>query len=139
MIAKVFHQFTVPGNPVPWRRALRRADGRSYTDPKRTAYKAKVMTRAAVAGVPKLKGPVALTIRAWWACPKSYERAREPFAGGPMTSPKDADNVAKGIMDALNGLAYKDDGQVVELHVYKRWAKQGESGRVIVRYWGVNE
>ena len=138
MIAKVFHQFTVPGSPVPWARA-KRSGGQYFTDPKRRAYKLKVVTAANLARVPRLKGAVALTIRAVWACPKSYERVRKPYQGGPMTSPKDADNVAKGIMDAINGLAYVDDGQVCELHVYKTWARQGEAGRVTVRYWSVRE
>lgn len=32
----------------------------------------------------------------------------------------DADNLAKGAMDALNTLAYADDSQIDELHVYRR-------------------
>ena len=33
----------------------------------------------------------------------------------------DFDNLAKGITDALNGLAFKDDNQIVEAHIYKRY------------------
>ena len=36
----------------------------------------------------------------------------------PMVKP-DTDNIAKSILDSLNGIAYKDDKQVVELIVYK--------------------
>lgn len=43
----------------------------------------------------------------------------------PLKKP-DVDNVAKIILDALNGIAYRDDKQVVELHVKKLYA--GESG-----------
>ena len=32
---------------------------------------------------------------------------------------KDLDNIAKTILDALNGLAYEDDKQIVELHIEK--------------------
>ena len=35
------------------------------------------------------------------------------------TKKPDADNIAKIIMDALNGVAYEDDRQVVELIVRK--------------------
>jgi len=31
----------------------------------------------------------------------------------------DLDNVAKSVLDGLNGIAYQDDGQVVELLVKK--------------------
>ena len=43
----------------------------------------------------------------------------------PLKKP-DVDNVAKIILDALNGIAYRDDKQVVELYVKKSYA--GESG-----------
>lgn len=36
----------------------------------------------------------------------------------------DADNVAKVVLDALNGLAYKDDTQVCSLSVLKKYAEQ---------------
>jgi Holliday junction resolvase RusA-like endonuclease len=36
----------------------------------------------------------------------------------------DLDNVAKSILDALNGLAYKDDKQVVSLSVSRVWGSE---------------
>ena len=38
----------------------------------------------------------------------------------------DCDNLAKSILDSLNGLAYQDDKQVVELEVKKFYAEQPE-------------
>ena len=38
----------------------------------------------------------------------------------PTVKP-DTDNIAKSILDALNGIAYKDDKQVVTLSVKKRY------------------
>lgn len=32
------------------------------------------------------------------------------------------DNVQKVVLDALNGVAYKDDARVVDLHGYKRYS-----------------
>ena len=43
----------------------------------------------------------------------------------PTTKP-DCDNLAKSILDSLNGLAYQDDKQVVELEVKKFYAEQPE-------------
>mgnify|MGYP001222876200 CR=1 FL=1 len=42
----------------------------------------------------------------------------------------DADNIAKSILDGLNGVAYEDDDQVVELQVRKYKVKRKEEERV---------
>ena len=39
----------------------------------------------------------------------------------PVKKP-DCDNIAKIVLDALNKIAYKDDAQVAELSVKKRYA-----------------
>lgn len=36
----------------------------------------------------------------------------------------DTDNIAKSILDSLNGIAYKDDKQVVSLSVKKWYAEE---------------
>ena len=41
----------------------------------------------------------------------------------------DADNIAKIVLDALNGVAYEDDSQVINLSVQKRYS---EEARVFV-------
>ena len=51
------------------------------------------------------------------------------YAGGDVnriacTKNKDLDNIAKTILDALNGLAYEDDKQIVELHTEKYYTPQ---------------
>ncbi len=42
----------------------------------------------------------------------------------------DADNIAKSILDGLNGVAYEDDDQVVELLVRKHKVKDNADERV---------
>lgn len=42
----------------------------------------------------------------------------------PQKKP-DTDNIAKIVLDALNGLAYPDDKQVVELQVLKTYDLDG--------------
>ena len=39
------------------------------------------------------------------------------------TKKPDADNIAKAVCDALNGIACKDDSQVVDLTVRKHYSK----------------
>ena len=43
----------------------------------------------------------------------------------PTVKP-DCDNLAKSILDSLNGLAYQDDKQVVELSIKKYYAENAE-------------
>lgn len=45
----------------------------------------------------------------------------------------DLDNYAKCLLDSLRGIAYQDDKQVVELHLYRRDDKQNP--RVEVEIW----
>lgn len=49
-----------------------------------------------------------------------------------MTSKPDLDNLAKAILDALTGVLYADDAQVVDLRLAKVIAAGGEAPRVAV-------
>ena len=63
------------------------------------------------------------------AVPKSDSKAKKKAkiegAIRPTVKP-DCDNLAKSILDSLNGLAYQDDKQVVELIVKKYYAENAE-------------
>ncbi len=42
------------------------------------------------------------------------------------TKKPDADNIAKAILDSLNGYAYKDDSQITALEVLKNYAEENK-------------
>lgn len=68
------------------------------------------------------KEPIKMTIIACFEIPKSTSKKdRERIAGGKLfpTKKPDADNIAKVICDALNGVAYGDDTQIISLTVCK--------------------
>ena len=44
----------------------------------------------------------------------------------PWLARPDADNIAKAVLDALNGVAWRDDAQVVRLVVVKRDRRRGD-------------
>ena len=70
--------------------------------------------------------PVRVTVVVCMEVPKSVsKKKREELLGmkRPMKKP-DADNVIKCVLDGLNGVAYEDDAQVVELTARKFWAKE---------------
>lgn len=66
--------------------------------------------------------PICVLIKAFYEVPKSYsfKKKFDCISGKirPTTKP-DNDNIAKIILDALNGLVFSDDKQVVDLYVEK--------------------
>lgn len=57
------------------------------------------------------------------------KKKKEELLYKDYTKKPDADNIAKIILDSLNGLAYKDDNQVAELLVLKKY---GDENKIIV-------
>lgn len=79
-----------------------------------------------------MQGSIKAEIIAIFTIPKSYskKKAIEIEKKPVYTKKPDCDNVAKIILDSLNGLAYQDDSQVYNLKVIKRY---GNQEKVIVK------
>ncbi|MCX0404568.1 RusA family crossover junction endodeoxyribonuclease [Clostridium perfringens] len=76
-----------------------------------------------------LEGSVRALIIAYYKIPKSYTKKRVQAIKDGLEKPTkkpDADNIGKIILDSLNGIAYKDDSQIVELSVIKRYTEYDE-------------
>ena len=69
---------------------------------------------------------VELEVTAWLAMPKSIPKSRRGLVL-PIHRP-DIENLAKTVLDALNGLAYQDDSQVITLTASKRYLRPGDDG-----------
>lgn len=110
-------KFTVPC--IPTKRRVRFAGGRTYTDD-RTEAEMRMVQLAFMAARPGFFAPngtpVGVRIETHGKLPRS---APKKMASRSATHRPDADNTSKIILDALNGLAWDDDAQVVELHVVK--------------------
>lgn len=123
---------TIPGEPVPFARAGSNGKIR-FTPPKQRDYMAATKYFAAAAmGKASLKpfaGPVRMTIVATYLAPGSWSDAKRR-ATMYRTSRPDVDNLTKLVSDALNGIAYVDDAQVVELLASKLY---GERSEIFVR------
>lgn len=134
--------FTIPGEPQGKGRprAFRAGRGvRMYTPAKTEAYEQAVASagRQAMAGREPMVGPLAVDLMAVVSVPASWSKKRRAAALKGLELPAkkpDADNVAKAIADGLNGIAYGDDAQVVELRVRKRY---GEVPGVLVEIRGI--
>lgn len=72
-----------------------------------------------------ITGPCAIKIWAYFDIPKSkskkFKEAALEAKERPTKKP-DADNIVKAILDALNGLVYKDDSCIVELSCVKYYS-----------------
>lgn len=76
-----------------------------------------------------LEGSIKALIIAYYKIPKSYTKKRVQVIRDGLEKPTkkpDADNIGKVILDSLNGVAYKDDSQIVELRVIKRYTEDDE-------------
>jgi Holliday junction resolvase RusA-like endonuclease len=80
------------------------------------------------------KQPLEMIINAYMSVPKSASRKaiyRMISALFPTKKP-DVDNIFKGIADSLNGVAYRDDSQIVSATINKIWSTDPRA-EVIIR------
>lgn len=116
--------FSVEGDPVGKQRP-RFSRGHTYTPKKTADYEKLIADKAkeAMGLTEPLETPVAVYIYINHAIPASYSKKRKEACLNRLERPKkpDLDNVAKAFLDSMNGIVYKDDVQVVSLHVTKRY------------------
>lgn len=113
--------FTVPGPPVPKARP-RVYRGHTITDPRTTAYEGLVRLHA-VREVQRAKQS-----HAWDAAALSYRV--ELHFHMPTRRRADVDNLAKGVLDACNGVLWADDSAVCDLRITR--VVDREQPRVVV-------
>ena len=122
--------FFVPGPPVGKGRprAFRMGKGvRMFTPEKTASYESLVATsgHAAMEGRAPFSGACEAVMEIRLQVPASWSKKRQAMAldGGLRPTKKpDVDNVVKAVFDALNGIVWQDDVQVVALAVSKRYA-----------------
>ena len=127
----MFIEFTVPGEPVAKGRArafIRAGKINHYTPPKTVAYEKLVRLYAtqAMHGRQPLTGPVALTVTAYFSIPNSWSLKKQREAKHGIihhTKTPDLDNSIKSVQDAINGIIWVDDCQVIQIQASKRYAR----------------
>lgn len=80
--------------------------------------------------------PVQINIRAFKKPPKSTTKKNLKLIEQglfPWTKKPDIDNILKAVLDALNGVAYVDDGQVVKIKANKEYTIKEERIEIEVK------
>ena len=105
---------------------------RTYTPEKTVNYENLVKMAWYNEGLEKMEGKITATIFAYFKIPKAVSKKKRAQMDGAFYDKKpDTDNLAKSILDALNGIAYDDDSQVVSLLVSKKYT-DGEEKAVLI-------
>lgn len=110
--------FTVPGEPRGKGRPRFSKTGHAYTDSETRAYENKIIAYYRKScGAFRLPDEafLAVSITAYLPIPKSASKSKASAmdSGDILPSRKpDVDNIEKAVLDALNGVAYKDDSRV---------------------------
>ena len=122
-------KFEILGQPIAKQRPRVTRSGIAYTPSKTVNYETlvKYTYQSLYRNREPILGHIEATITAVFPVPKSYSKKKtEELLNGRNNYDKkpDCDNLAKIILDSLNGIAYKDDSQVTSLHINKEYGTQ---------------
>lgn len=131
-----FYEFHVAGDPLP-KGSIDHVTRRYSRDSADRATKTRaagglkrwmqfIAWTARASRVEALEGPVSMRLIFHMRRPKSVKRAR------PTVNP-DVDKLARAVLDALEGVAYRNDGQVVELQLAKYYATGAPGVEIAIR------
>lgn len=114
-------------DPVAWARA-RSSGKRFFTAPKQSLHKVQIQTvmRRGFKGRP-IEGALHVSLIFTIRRPKSVSLKKRPL---PVVK-CDLDNLSKIILDAGNGIVWKDDAQIVTLEASKVY---GDAGSIWLQY-----
>jgi Holliday junction resolvase RusA-like endonuclease len=106
---------------------LMKATGIAFTDSKTRSYEAQLKFAAVevMAGRAPIEGPLRVTLVAYFPIAPSWPKKKQAAAQlGDIfpTSKPDGDNILK-LCDALNQVVWRDDSQIVDALVLKRYGQ----------------
>lgn len=135
-------RFTVPGECVGKQRprVYRTATGGTHamTPEKTVSYETLVKWALTnTEGFKMLTGEIEAHITVYMQMAKSMSKKDKKLVEEGKKNPTkrpDIDNLAKSILDACNGIAYKDDAYVTRAVIEKRYALEGEEARTEVMF-----
>lgn len=129
---KVYATFTVPGVPIPKARPrINTTSHRAYTPVKTKKFEELVRFEYLRSNEKKTEvGAVVLGVLFKMPIPVKTKKADvKKMMNGKLLPIKrpDLDNLVKSILDGLNGVAYLDDNQVIEINAKKIYSETPET------------
>ena len=127
--------FRIDGQPKGKGRPRFRKNGPTYTPGETLTYENLIAWEYKQAGGKLLNRNVFISINAFYKIPKSItKKKREMIEKGIVrpTKKPDIDNVIKVVLDALNGVAFRDDTQVISVNAMKHYS---DDPCVMVEIW----
>lgn len=128
---------TIPGEPQGKARA-RTGKGFAFTPEKTVLYENLIKTIFAQEKCQRYEGdgiPLEMIIKAYYRIPKSASQKKYANMHSGVIRPTkkpDADNIMKVVADALNGIAYHDDTQIVRA-IIEKWYSDEPRVEVIIK------
>ena len=128
-------EFEILGKPLGKARPRVTRKGFTYTPQKTVNYENLIRWtfQSKFPNHKPFEGYIEAEIKAIFDIPKSYSKKKTLELLNKSCNydhKPDLDNVAKIVLDSLNGIAYKDDSQVTVLKVIKEY---GEQAKIIVK------
>ena len=127
--------FVIKGIPKVKQRprfATRNGKVLTYTPKTTASFENLVRLQAEKEFIRPLLGAIRLAIRFHLPRPKRMIWKTKPMPEIYCDKRPDIDNLAKSVIDGLNGIAFKDDGQIADLHVTKKYHAGDTEPKTIV-------
>ena len=140
--------FTVPGKAVPQGGMMAFAKGNkafvTHKKPKELGdYRARVALAAQMAQAKPIQGAIELEATFFFDRPKAHygtgKNANVLKASAPQypTGRPDIDKLERALLDALSGVCFHDDAQVVVVRAAKHYCPEGEGPQTVVSLWAM--
>jgi Holliday junction resolvase RusA-like endonuclease len=114
-------------DPVAKARPRFTRQGRAYTSADTLKFERSLRVLLASIRTETYQSGALIVGLGFWVVPP-----KKPRQSHPSVRP-DLDNFVKAVLDAANGILWKDDGQIVELYAFKRYARGRSVGMVQIQ------
>lgn len=123
-------QIEIPGVVVAKGRHRFTRQGHTYTPKKTRIYESLVQQHTKINIKTPSDKPLKVGISIHKTPPKSWSKKKKKAAiEGKVraTVTPDVDNYSKAVLDGMNGIAFKDDSQICELSVEKKYSTENKA------------
>lgn len=131
------YEITLSGTPVakarPRASKTRTGKIRMYTPTKSKDFEHQVRKRAEKLFEKPLVCPIYIEIHFLMPRPKKIIWKTKPMPRVPCDKRPDLDNLCKSVEDGLNGVAFRDDGQISSMRATKKYHSGDEGPKTVIR------